>query len=763
MLRSACTRRLTCAIPFVPAVGVLLFLFWRILARGEVFGLGDHSAYYWPVRSLFVALVANSHGVPLWNPFLSSGQPFAANPHQAVFHPVTALFLALPFEWAYRLQVLVPVVLLTLSGYFLARSLGLGRAVAACSAVAWGAGGATASLLQVLPGLLTLAPLPALLAFAIRLGRRRRAADVLAFGLVFGLMVLGGDPPGLLFAALLSSVGVLHGTLLAPRGTAVSPAVALSRLALGGLLGALVGAVSLVPSITHGLKTVRATGLDERNAYAFTTPVERLAELAAPGVMNVRARDDRGVLLGERLYPGRGRPFLSSIYPGLLLVIGAAAAWTERRSPSRLWLLPAAIGVVFSLGAATPVFPAARLLPVLSGIRFPERYLLLTLVAITVAGTCGLGRLIEGDRRRLPAAAIGGALALLASGALARGSVGDGAVLTAVFLRQSVLLGLGIGAIAFAARSPRGALVRLLPAVLLAAELGFAGRPSVGPVPPGELRAVPAALAPLLRAPVPGYVFHAAASDPERGLLPGIYGPPSLAQFAIPTALDRDFDLAELSWSGRATATVLRTISAHPAVADTVLARRGIAAVVAFRSDVPRSRTAASARRREDLLALFAVPGPRPFAFAADRLVAARGEDGWAAAVVAAGRAATGLAVVDPADAPWPLPAVLSPATVRVATRAPARIVLNVDSAGPGPSFVAVNQTWDTGWRARCDGQSLPLVRTDLSLSGVLVPGGRHRVVLTYRSLPVAFGAGITLVALVAATILLVRLRRVPS
>jgi uncharacterized membrane protein YfhO len=73
-----------------------------------------------------------------------------------------------------------------------------------------------------------------------------------------------------------------------------------------------------------------------------------------------------------------------------------------------------------------------------------------------------------------------------------------------------------------------------------------------------------------------------------------------------------------------------------------------------------------------------------------------------------------------------------------------------VEAEGPEPCFVALNQTWDPGWEAHRDGERVPLVRTDLSLSGLLLPPGRHDVVLSYRSVPVLAGAVVSLVALLA-------------
>jgi hypothetical protein len=737
----------------VPALAALSWVYWRVLVRGEVFGSGDHSLFYWPVKSVYAALARSAGGVPLWNPFVASGQPFAANPEHAVFHPLTTLFLVLPFEWAYRLQVLVPVLLLALSGYFLGRTLHLPRSVSAASAVVWGMGGATVSLVQVLPTLFTFAPLPAAIAFAVHVGRRRLASDVLSFALLYGLMVLGGDPPSLLMGTLLCAVATLHGARLGAPGSAprASPAGGLARLAAGGLLGAAIGAATLVPGLVHASRTVRAAGLDAETALSFTTPAVRLAEAAIPGAVRYGSLQGAAVPLGERLYPARGAPFLSSIYPGLLVIVSSVAAWAPRGSPARLWALPAALGLVLSLGAATPVFPALRALPLFSGLRFPERFLLLTLVSLAVAGTCGLASLLkEGPERLLRASAVG-LLALLAAAAvLVGGNAASGSVLLPALARQGGALGVSLVAVAVAARARPGSLLRLTPAFALAADLGVAARPLVHSRRPSELRALPAPLLPLATAPPRGYVFHAAAQDRSRFRVEDLASPPYLAQFGVASALDRDFDLTELVWSTRATAAVLRAIAGSPARADAILARRGVAAVVAFRPDAPQDLSAAAARSPSDLLTLLAVPRPQPLAFAADALVSARGVSGWRDAVASAGAAARSLAVVDPADVPWSVPPRVSAARVGVVSRRATRLVLRVEAEGPEPCFVALNQTWDPGWEAHRDGERVPLVRTDLSLSGLLLPPGRHDVVLSYRSVPVLAGAVVSLVALLA-------------
>jgi uncharacterized membrane protein YfhO len=97
------------------------------------------------------------------------------------------------------------------------------------------------------------------------------------------------------------------------------------------------------------------------------------------------------------------------------------------------------------------------------------------------------------------------------------------------------------------------------------------------------------------------------------------------------------------------------------------------------------------------------------------------------------------------ASAMEPLGGPPAPATVTVADRTVGRVQLDVDGQGPGPSFVAINQTWDDGWQATIDGAPTRLVRTEIDLSGVVVPPGRHHVELAYTDRWVDVGFRVSL------------------
>jgi hypothetical protein len=69
------------------------------------------------------------------------------------------------------------------------------------------------------------------------------------------------------------------------------------------------------------------------------------------------------------------------------------------------------------------------------------------------------------------------------------------------------------------------------------------------------------------------------------------------------------------------------------------------------------------------------------------------------------------------------------------------------------PCLVVVAQTWYHDWKALVDGQSVPLLRANHAFQAMEIPAGLHRVQLIYRDGAFAWGAIISLLALLICAI----------
>lgn len=59
--------------------------------------------------------------------------------------------------------------------------------------------------------------------------------------------------------------------------------------------------------------------------------------------------------------------------------------------------------------------------------------------------------------------------------------------------------------------------------------------------------------------------------------------------------------------------------------------------------------------------------------------------------------------------------------------------------------FLVISEVWHPGWRARLDGRTLPLYRTNVAFMGTWIPAGTHRLVLGFRPLHWYVALGISL------------------
>jgi hypothetical protein len=148
---------------------------------------------------------------------------------------------------------------------------------------------------------------------------------------------------------------------------------------------------------------------------------------------------------------------------------------------------------------------------------------------------------------------------------------------------------------------------------------------------------------------------------------------------------------------------------------------------------------------------LYRLPGENPFAWVAPVIVKA-GDAPVLSTVLDPRFDAPRVALVDSAaSVVGPQISTMPPATgigVHTVSYAPGHIVLELDKPAPAGSMLVVSENYYPGWKATVDGKPAPLVRTDYSLMGVVLPAGARRVELTFSSAPYERGKMLTLFAL---------------
>lgn len=716
------------------------------------------------------------------------GEPLLGNPNALPFYPSRVLYAVAPVLWALNAHFWLHWLLAPLAGYALGRAWELGRPASWAVGVCFATSGYFLSQLNLYNLVAGAALVPALVAatlLATTDGRARGPAAATA-GLLWGLILLSGDPTPVLAGALLAAGAVV---VRAPRSL-------LRPLSLGPLAGAVaLGTLVALPQVVETLRILPSTYRGYQGysgAGGGLTPgtwhpahaIEWLVPLPF-GRFDLRAA---GAFWGESLFGGE-LPLLLSLYPGsLALALVAAAGLPKFRSGCRrtgwAWGM-AALGIVLATGGLHPLGRWLLELPGGHLFRYPVK--LWPLVAVAAALLCGVGwqRTFGGSgpgwapgeaaglrRARLawPLAAIGGLLVAvlailvaapgvldqvtsaygperwspalaaaergrwLASTVLALALVGVHLVLLLLARRRTAL------AMALLLAVHAAGQVHFLRPLLLTDDAGLYGKPSplVARVPRGA-RVAHAGYAELFGAETvhAGFDNRAlwavrqdfASGIPPAGILNG-----GLRYELAPSPEGLSSFLGRVSRSA---------VAAGPSDADRVraLSRWGVEYLFSEEPLVGVSSELAEGVGLPgvtDPVFVYRLARPAPEVILADLPVRVPHLNaGWelfrspgfdpGRHVVLPPQSATAAAGGDRTPA-LPVASGSTPGRLRVLRRGDE--VLEVETASPVPAVLVFQRAVQPVWRATVDGEPVAIEPANLYRIGVPVPAGRHRVLL---------------------------------
>lgn len=396
---------------------LILVVFADPVLTGRVFHYRDFSRFFYP-NYYYAAQRLRAGELPLWDPHCFCGHPFMGSWYPAALYPLSVIYIALPFEHALTAFVVFHSYLALAMMYLLIRDLGCGRLGAAAGAATFGLSGFALSVVDNPNTLTSLAWMPLVFLLVRRVMGRPSAGRVMAAGAAIALQVYAGGPEMVYCTWLLTGLYGLA-KVIDGRRTAADRGVWRARLAgLAGtfVLGGLFAAFQLLPFAEVLSQSPRSRGYGIVESGFWHVPVRDLWRFLVPDLMTNRTPME--ILTSEQRW-------LKSFYLGLVPLVLAGMALVGVRGRRTLFFVGAGVlGVLFAFGDQSLFWVGAYLvLPGISGIRYPVKFMVLPTFALAVLAGFGANWLVtaapRSRRRALLVACLAVLLALVAAGAAA--------------------------------------------------------------------------------------------------------------------------------------------------------------------------------------------------------------------------------------------------------------------------------------------------------------------------------------------------------
>ena len=360
--------------------------FYRPLTT-ETFFFRDLYRLYYPKKVLLAAAL-KAGTFPLWDPFTNGGQPYLATPNHPALHPTNVLYAFLPTIVAFNWIPVLHVFFCAVAAYWLGRVVGLSRAAAFVTGVAYAFAGVTLSGINFSAWILAFPWVPLTVGLTHRALRDGRSIVPAAFAAAMPLYAGMAELTALQFALLIAWIAASRS--VTPRKRFASAAIVVAG-ALGLSLAVTLPATSVIAQSSRG--TVK------RSYESFTSwsvHPRRLPELVIPRYFGPTDTLDDRDYWGGRWETG-GFPYVLSIYFGvpllLLAAFGASAALEGVDAPRRTLAVLAVAALLLSLGRYLPGFRIIYdYVPFVTLFRYPVKVLVLAVLPVALVAGCGAQR-----------------------------------------------------------------------------------------------------------------------------------------------------------------------------------------------------------------------------------------------------------------------------------------------------------------------------------------------------------------------------------
>ncbi len=414
------------ALAIVGILGLTVIFFWKILLTNLILVGLDVFTYFYPYRE-YAAEAWRQGRISLWNPYLFMGAPFLANVQAAVFYPLNVILAWFPTPQLINVSIVSHIFLAGVFTYFFARcSLKLGLFSSFLAACCFALSGFLSAQVEHINQLNVTAWLPLLLLLMDRVWDTPRLYPAddsqavervstspspllhvrkgevpttrlfagLVAGFVVALQILAGHTQatyitlfGVGFYALLPLLVAHIHFGVSWRVSAAHAAQRILWLVGSAVVGGLLSAVQLLPTLELSGLSYRSGGLPYREAVSFSLRPQLLLQSLLPPY-HLDLSQIFGASFSEYV-----------IYVGITGLILAAVGWLWGRNPHRhVFGVLALIGLFLGFGAYNPAYYLLyRLFPGFAMFRAPVRWMALYSFAVSLLVGYGVQSLFSPD------------------------------------------------------------------------------------------------------------------------------------------------------------------------------------------------------------------------------------------------------------------------------------------------------------------------------------------------------------------------------
>ncbi len=382
MISSATLYRRRDSLSVIALIVLWLLFFWRLFtpvrADQASLTLGDFSGQFVTFAGYQYSRFAEGE-IPLWNPYNNGGLPFIADTQAAVFYPPRLLTITLARftgGWTYHaleLEMTFHVLAFTLLMYLFVRRVTGSVIGGFVAAVVAGYGGFLSGYPPLQLALLEAGvylPLAALGIYEATRGDRLGFKCLLVSGAALGLSWMAGHPQTSFFLTYLL-VTYLGWRVFERRWRITAWIIG---CAVFGLLAFGLAAVQLIPGFEYLMYTTRTEFGYDAKSNGF--PIQDVIQFIYPNILSV----------------------FSPLYVGVTGLFLALIALWRRVSGAWFWGAVALIGLLWSFGGNSAIFPALyNALPGLRFFRGQERAAYLVVNSLAILAGMGAARITLWD------------------------------------------------------------------------------------------------------------------------------------------------------------------------------------------------------------------------------------------------------------------------------------------------------------------------------------------------------------------------------